>query len=135
MIGYQNLVTYPNLKGEVAIVNRPLILASASLINANTRGAGRTVVSVRQGEPFLLFVDIPAEARFSSYLAELDGPGGNSEWSLTIPTETTKDTVPIRVPAGNHGAGVYTLVVRGVDSSGGKGIEVGRYPFELQIRN
>ncbi len=135
VIGYQNLVTYPNLKGEVATVNRPLILASASLINANTRGAGRTVVSVRQGEPFLLFVDIPAEARFSSYLAELDGPGGNSEWSLTIPAETTKDTVPIRVPAGNHGAGVYTLVVRGVDSSGGKGFEVGRYPFELQIRN
>jgi hypothetical protein len=135
VIGYQNLVTYPNLKGEVAVVNRPLILASASLINANTRGAGRTVVSVRQGEPFLLFVDIPADTRFSSYVAELDGPGGNSEWSLTIPTETTKDTVPIRVPAGNHGAGVYTLVVRGVDFSGGKGFEVGRYPFELQIRN
>jgi anti-sigma factor RsiW len=135
VIGYQNLVTYPNLKGEIAIVNRPLILASASLINANTRGAGRTVVSVRQREPFLLFVDIAADARFSSYLAELDGPGGNSEWSLTIPAETTKDTVPIRVPAGNHSAGIYTLVVRGVDSSGGKGFEVGRYPFELQIRN
>ncbi|MGA9964663.1 MAG: zf-HC2 domain-containing protein [Terriglobales bacterium] len=135
VIGYQNLVTYPKLKGEVAVVNRPLILASASLINANTRGAGRTVVSARQGEPFLLFVDIPADTRFSSYAAELEGPDGSSEWSLTIPAETAKDTVPIRVPPGNHGRGVYILVVRGVDSSGGKGIEVGRYPFELQIRN
>jgi anti-sigma factor RsiW len=135
VVGYQNLVTYPKLKGEVAVFNRPQILASASLINANTRGAGRTVVSARQSEPFLLFVDVPADARFSSYVAELDGPAGNSEWSLTIPAETTKDTVPIRVPAGNRRAGIYTLVLRGVDSSGGKGSEIGRYPFELQIRN
>jgi Putative zinc-finger len=135
VVGYQNLVTYPKLKGEAAAFSRPQILASASLINANTRGAGRTVVSARQDEPFLLFVDIPGDARFSSYVAELDGPAGNSEWSLAIPAETTKDTVPIRVPASHRGAGSYTLVVRGVDSSGGKGVEVGRYPFELQIRN
>ncbi|HWY57495.1 MAG TPA: zf-HC2 domain-containing protein [Terriglobales bacterium] len=135
VIGYQNLVTYPKLKGEVAVITRPQILASASLINANTRGEGKTVVSARQGEPFLLFVDIPADPRFSSYLAELDGPAGNSEWLLSIPSEATKDTVPIRVPADHHGEGVYTLVVRGVDSSKPKGIEIGRYPFELQIRN
>jgi len=135
VISYQNLVTYPKLKGEVAVVNQPQILAAASLINANTRGAGKTVVAARQDEPFLLFLDIPAATRFSSYVAELDGPAGNSEWSLTIPAETTKDTVPIRVPAGHRGAGMYTLVVRGIDSSNPKGIEIGRYPFELQIQN
>jgi hypothetical protein len=135
VIGYQNLVTYPRLTGAVAVVDAPRILASASLISANTRGANQTVVSARQGEPFLLFVDIPAEARFSSYVAELRGPAGKPEWSLTIPAETAKETVSIRVPADHRGAGVYTLVVRGVDSSGGAGSEVGRYPFELQIRN
>jgi hypothetical protein len=135
VVGYQNLVTYPKLKGEAAAFSRPQILVSASLINANTRGAGKTVVSARPDEPFLLFVDIPADARFSSYVAELDGPAGNSEWSLAIPAETTKDTVPIRVPASHREAGMYTLVVRGVDSSGGKGVQVGRYPFELQIRD
>jgi hypothetical protein len=134
VIGYQNLVTYPRLKGEVAVVDAPRLLASASLINANTRGGNKPVVSAGEGEPFLLFVDIPAEARFSSYVAELDGPTGTSEWSLTIPAETVKEMVSIRVPADHHGAGMYTLVVRGVDPSGGKGSEVGRYPFELQIR-
>src|SRR4030081_2827785 len=98
IVGYQNLVTYPKLKDEVAVANVPQILASASLINANIRGVSKTVVSARRGEPFLLFVDIPAENRFSSYVVELDGPAGNSEWSLTIPAETTKDMVPIRVP-------------------------------------
>lgn len=135
VVGYQNLVTYPKLKGEVAEVNQPQILPSASLINANTRGADKTVVTAGKGEPFLLFIDIPTDHRFSSYAAELDGPAGNSEWSLAIPAETTKDTVPIRVPAGHRPAGVYTLVVRGLDSSSGKGVEVGRYPFELHIRD
>jgi hypothetical protein len=135
VVGYQNLVTYPKLKDEMAFVSRPQILASASLMNANTRGANKTVVSARQGEAFLLFVDIPAETRFSSYVAELDGPTGSSEWSLTIPAEAAKETVPIRVPADHRGAGMYTLVVRGVDSSGAKGSEVGRYPFELQVRH
>jgi hypothetical protein len=135
VIGYQNLVTYPKLKGEVGVFNRPQILASASLINANTRGANRTVVPARQGEPLLLFVDIPGEARFSAYVAELYGPAGNSEWSLTIPADATKDTVPIRVPPDHRAGGMYTLVVRGVDATGEKGTEVGRYPFELQIRN
>jgi hypothetical protein len=135
VVGYQNLVTYPRLKDEMAFVSRPQILASASLINANTRGANKTVISARQGEAFLLFMDIPAETRFSSYVADLDGPTGSSEWSLTIPAETAKDTVPIRVPADHRVAGMYTLVVRGVDPSGAKGSEVGRYPFELQVRN
>jgi anti-sigma factor RsiW len=134
VVGYQNLVTYPKLKDETAFVSRPQILASASLINANTRGANKTVISARRGEAFLLFMDIPAETRFSSYVAELDGPTGSSEWSLTIPAEAAKETVPIRVPADHRGAGMYTLVVRGVDSSGGKNSEVARYPFELQIQ-
>jgi hypothetical protein len=135
VVGYQNLVTYPRLKSAAALVDAPRIMASVSLINANTRGGSKTVVSAGQGEPFLLFVDIPAEARFSSYVAELDGPAGKSEWSLTIPAETAKDMVSIRVPAGHRDAGMYTLVVRGTDSSGGTSSEVGRYPFELQIRN
>ena len=132
VIGYQNLVTYPKLKGEMASVSRPQILASASLINANTRGASRVVISARQGESFLLFVDIPAETRFSSYVAELDGPSGRSEWSLTIPADAAKDTVNLRVPPGHYPAGAYTVVVRGV--GGESTSEVGRYPFELQLR-
>jgi len=135
VMGYQNLVTYPKLKGEMAFVSRPQILPSASLINVNTRGGGRAVISARQGEPFLLFVDIPAEARFSSYVAELSGPAGGSEWTLAIPAEAAKDTVPIRVPADHYGAGMYTLVIRGLAGSGDKGSEISRYPFELQLRD
>ena len=132
IVGYQNLVTYPKLKDEMAMVSRPQLLASASLINANTRGANKIVVSSHQGEPFLLFVDIPPDARFSSYTAELDGPTGKSQWSLTIPAGAAKDTVNLRVPPGNYAPGTYTVVVRGVGAA--EATEVGRYPFELQVR-
>jgi hypothetical protein len=132
VIGYQNLVTYPKLKGVVATLNTPQILPSGSL--NTTRGAGERVVVARQGEPFLLFLDIPPGSNYASYVAELKPPSGKSEWSLTIPAEAAKDTVMIRVPPDQHGAGRYTLVVRGVDAAGGKRTQIGSYPFELQIQ-
>jgi len=133
VIGYQNFVTYPRLKQTVTLAMSPQILPSASLINVNTRGANRPVVVAHQGQPFLLFVDIPGEARFTSYVAELLGPDGNSEWSLNIPANATQDTLSIRVPSEDYSAGTQTLVVRGV-SSGSSSSEIGRYPFELQFQ-
>lgn len=132
VVGYQNLVMYPKLKGVIATLDTPQILPSGSL--NTTRGAGERVVVAHQGEPFLLFLDIPPGSDYASYVAELKPPLGNPEWSLTIPAEAAKDTVMIRVPPGQHGPGRYTLVVRGVDAAGGNGTQIGSYPFELQIQ-
>jgi len=131
VIGYQNLATFPKLKSAMAVVNAPQILSAISLINVTTRGSSKAVLSGRRGEPFLLLVDVPAESRFSSYVAELYGPTGTSEWSLAISSDVTKDTISIRVP-GRTTAGVYTLVVRGLGDSK-QNLEVGRFPFELQF--
>lgn len=133
VMGYQNVVTYPKLKSDVAELRAPQILPAASLINSNTRGGSIPSLTIRSGEPFLLFVDIPPSNTFTSYIADLLGPLGRAEWSLTIPLQATRDTVPIRVPAGVHLAGIYTLVVRGA-TAGGQAIEVGRYPFTLKLR-
>jgi hypothetical protein len=131
VIGYQNLATFPKLKNAAGVVNSPQLLPAISLINVTTRGSSKAVLSGRRGEPFLLFVDVPAESRFSSYVAELYGPAGDSEWSLSIAGDLTKDTLSIRVP-GRNAAGVYTLVVSGL-SGGNQRSEVGRFPFELQF--
>jgi Putative zinc-finger len=133
IIGYQNLVTYPRLKGDLASATTPDILPSVSLINVNTRGVERPQIVVRRGQPFLLFVDIPAETRFSSYTAELSGPDGNLEWSLPVSSDATRETVPIRVPSEHSAAGAHTLVIRGVES-GHTSSEIGRYPFNLQFQ-
>jgi len=135
VVGYQNLVIFPKMKGPLAAGNSPELLASASLINVTRGNSNQPVVAARSGQAFLLYVDVAPDSRFSSYQAELLGPAGNSEWSLAIPSEKAKDTLPIRVPPPRDGAGKYTLVVRGVNGGDQAGVEVGRYPFELKIEN
>jgi len=135
VIGYQNLVTYPKLRGAAAIVNGPQLLASVSLLSADTRGINRQVLTVKKNEPFLLYLDVPADPRFSSYQAELRGPSGSVQWSLAISPESAKDTLPIRVPPTKDGVGIYTLVLSGVGNPGQQNSQVGRYPFELKIQD
>jgi Putative zinc-finger len=134
VIGYQNLVTYPQMQQAL---NRPQLLPWAS-VNVGTYGSEGPVVTTRRGEGFLLFVRIPPDGSYSRYAAELYDPAGKAEWSLTIPAASAQDTSaqdqwPVRVPGANRAAGSYTLAVRGITASG-ESKEVGRAIFELQIQ-
>ena len=144
VIGYQNLVTYPQMQQAL---NRPQLLPWAS-VNVGTYGSEGPVVTTRRGEGFLLFVRIPPDGSYSRYAAELYDPAGKAEWSLTIPAASAQDTSaqdrsaqdrpaqdqwPVRVPGANRAAGSYTLAVRGITASG-ESKEVGRALFELQIQ-
>jgi hypothetical protein len=129
VIGYQNLVTYPQLKEAV---NRPQVLPWRS-INIGTRGANTPVIAVPRGGSFLLFVNIPPDSHYSGYIADLYNPEGTLEWSLTIPATAAQDQYPVQVPGANRPAGNYTLAVRGVAPAGGS-TEIGRASFELQVQ-
>ena len=128
-IGYQNLVTYPALRqGQ----NRPQVLPWAA-VNIGTWGSGGPVITTAPGQGFLLFVRIPPDGSYSRYTAELHGPDGKTEWSLTIPADSAHDQWPIHVPAANREAGDCTLSVRGITAAG-ESKEVGRASFVLQIQ-
>jgi len=134
VIGYQNLVIYPQLRQAL---NNPQVLPWAS-VNVGTYGSEGPVITTRPGEGFLLFVRIPPEGRYSHYTAELYNPGGKLEWSLTIPVASGKETSaqdqwPVQVPGANREAGSYTLTVRGVTAAG-ESKDIGRTSFELQIQ-
>jgi len=129
VIGYQNLVTYPQLTREL---NRPRVLPYAS-VNVGTYGSEGPSIATRPGEGFLLFVRIPPEGGYSHYTAELYNPAGKLEWSVTIPASSTQDQWPVQVPGVNREAGSYSLKVRGVTAAG-ESKEVGRASFELQIQ-
>jgi hypothetical protein len=126
VMAYQNLVVFPS-----AGTDKGLKLLPSASINLATRAGGAPVVHAKRGEPFLLLVNIPGESRFSSYVAEFYGPSGNVKGSVAISAEGANDTVPVRIP-GQQDAGVYTLVVRGVQQ-GGSPAEIGRQPFELRL--
>jgi hypothetical protein len=129
VIGYQNLVTYPQLQQAL---NSPRVLPFAS-VNVGTYGSEGPVITTRPREGFLLFVRIPPTEGYSRYTAELYNPAGKVEWSLTIPAASTQDQWPVQVPGANREAGSYTLAVHGVTPSG-ESKEVGSKSFELQIQ-
>ena len=129
VIGYQSLVLYP---GVEQAASEPYLLPSAS-INVATRSGTVPVVHSKPGEPFVLLLNLPAENRFSSYIADLYDPAGHIKWSIPISAETANDTVPMRVP-GRREPGVYTLAIRGIPQAGGNPSEIGRQPFELRLQ-
>jgi hypothetical protein len=128
VIVYQNLVTYPELK---MAANAPQVLPWAS-VSVSSRGANAPVITARPGEGFLLFVNVPPNTRYSSYVAELEDPAGKVDWSLAIPA-SSDDSYPVHVPSAPRGEGTYTLIVQGVTGTGEK-TEIGRTAFELRVQ-
>src|ERR1700675_4152038 len=131
VVGYQNLVTYPALKGALAGNKAPRILPAAALVSSATRGASPTVFAVHSGERFLLPLDIPPQSGVQSYVVELQNPAGGVEWSLPVSSELAKSTLTIGAP-GVDKSGRYKVVVMGRNLQGTIS-EVGSYPFDLQF--
>jgi len=129
VVGYQNLVTYPQL---AKALNRPQVLAWAPL-NLATYGSSAQPLSVPRGNGFGLFVRIPSDDSYSQYKADLYNPAGRLEWSLVIPAASVQDHWLVQVPAGNREAGTYTLAVSGVTAAGDRK-DIGQATFQLQIQ-
>jgi hypothetical protein len=129
VLGYQNLVTYPQLK---QMASSPQILPWAS-INVSTRGTSTTQISPRMGQGFHLLVNIPPESRYTSYTFNLSSPSGRLEWSRTIPAAASDEARSIYVPGANQEQGVYTLAVRG-NTVTSQSSDLGHYSVEVQIQ-
>jgi len=129
VIGYQNLVTYPQLSQAV---NQPQVGPWAS-VNVSTRGASATVIKIHPGDGFGLLVNLPPEDGFASYTADLYNPAGKKEWSRQIAT-ASQETRQIYIPGHNLVSGTYTLVVNGI-TPGGESKEISRHPVDVQIQN
>jgi len=128
VIVYQNLVSYPQLK---MVANAPQVLPWAS-VSVSARGANTPVITTHPGDGFLLFVNVPPDDRYSSYIAQLRDPSGKVDWSLGIPA-STDDSYPVHVPAAPRADGTYRLIVQGVTGAGEK-TEIGQTAFELRVQ-
>jgi hypothetical protein len=136
IIAFQNTITLPHLMRETAGSSHPRILPSINLVDGGSRGAEiRTIVANAQ-QPYLMFVDIPSDSRFSGYLCSLYAPSGEKVWQITISPSLASNTVPIQVPGENARAGVNTLLIQGipVDGQGSAPVDLVKYRFLLQIR-
>lgn len=130
VVGYQNLVTYPQL---VSQLSSPQILPWAP-VNLDTYAGDGPTITAQPGQAFTLLVRIPPGGAYSQYIADLDNPADKSEWSFafTIPP-SSQDQLSLQVPGAKRAAGRYKLTVRGITASG-ESQPVGETSFELQIQ-
>jgi Putative zinc-finger len=135
IIGYQNAVVIPQLKSAGSVATAPQALRTFSLLTGNSRGNGPMKISVASNQPFGIFVDVPPQDHFDSYVCEFQDDSGTSEFAIPISLEEAKNTVELLIPAAKLRAGKHLLTIRGLQSSQGssaKGVEVIRFPFTLE---
>jgi Putative zinc-finger len=111
-LAYQSLVSVPHWKAAATQGSGPRVLPMYSLISANTRGPNSQEIQARVGEPFGVYVDIPADASYRAYVLKLEDPAGHSVILRTLTYEEAQKTQVVEVNPGRR-AGAYQLVVLG----------------------
>ena len=115
-LGYQSFVSVPHWKAQATQATASRVLPMFSLIKANTRGPEGSVVHVRKGEPFGLFVDVPVDRTNRIYLLRLEDPAGNSTILRSLTYEEAQKTQVVE--PGNR-PGAYQIVVLGMTNPNG----------------
>jgi hypothetical protein len=128
VVGYQNLVTLPNLGKQL---HQPHMLPAITL-NLLTYGANSAPQLIHDGEGFLLNVIRPRGHHYPAYRVDLYNPSGEVESSIAV-KDSLEDTWSISFPEAKRQSGTYKLEVHGITNSG-QGIEVGSSTVELQVQ-
>ena len=130
IVGYQNLVVYPHLRARAG---QPQIMPWAT-VTVGTWGASPEAIPVQPGKGLVLFLRIPPEKEYASYIADLYSPAGRLECSLTIPTAGAQDQFPLVIPELARTAGTYKIAVRGINAAG-ESKALGGTSFTLQTQD
>lgn len=135
VILYQNAVTFPHLKQEVASVSPPAVMPSISLVGGVSRGDQIPSAVIATRTSVLLSVDVPTEDRFASYALLLYTPGGELIWTIPVSSAQARNTLPVQVPATHVREGTYTLLIRGISGDATSPEDLARHHFRLTAGN
>ena len=132
-IAYQNVVIFPRLHQQVAQSSAAEVLPSLSLVGGNSRGGQIPSITVPTANPFLLFMDIPTQDRFSNYTCSLYSPAGRLTWQVHVSAQEAKDTISISIPGADRMDGKYSLLVQGNAGASNPEtpVDLARYSFVL----
>jgi hypothetical protein len=133
IVGYQNLVTIPQLKESRA----PRVLPMFSLIATNTRGETMPEFVAHPDEPIGLYVDVPADPAYSAYDIRLQDPTGKTTPLRSVSYAEAQKTQVVIINPGRR-AGNYVIVVSGLAGSGrgtASAKELARLQFTVEFRH
>jgi len=130
LVGYQNFVTIPHLKQSVS----SRVLPMFSLISTNTRGDTAPEFVAQPDEPLGLYVDVPADAAYSTYDIRLQDPNGKTIPLRTLSYAEAQKTQVVVVNPGKT-AGNYSLIIfgRAKSEKGTATTELARLQFTLLL--
>jgi hypothetical protein len=121
VLGYQNLVTLPELRSEA---NQPRLLPWVPLHGA-TRGGASATITADRAHGVALPVDLdqqPGVVPYSSYSVELFDPQGKLVWTGAIAApaagEGSGQRILLAIPGAKLRNGAYTVAVSGVGPHG-----------------
>jgi hypothetical protein len=125
------------MKLEVARAQAPAVLNPLVLANAGARGDTIPEIIAPEHGSFVISLDVPSTAGFSSYLCSLYAPDGSLLWQTTISPEQARDALLINMPTDKTKEGLNTFLVQGLplnDTSNGKLEDLARYRFKLKVQ-
>jgi hypothetical protein len=135
IVVYQNVVTLPQLRGEVATANVPAVVTATSLIGAASRGTDVPSATASKGQPLFLNVDVPTDDRFSSYKLTINDPAGSPAGAIDVSPDQAKNTLLVRMPGNEVRNGTYTLTVEGIQAGAGPAFKLAQYRFRVLNAN
>ena len=129
VIGYQNLVSIPNLKqvgNSAAVDAQPWF----SLVDATVHGSSGTRIETLPGQGFYLFFDITAAPRQtdSIFLLQVQDSAGKTLLKSSVSAARAQKSVVLPVPSGLR-EGEYKLII--TDQSAGTSTPAGELPFTV----
>ncbi|MCS7025875.1 MAG: hypothetical protein NZV14_13820 [Bryobacteraceae bacterium] len=110
-LGYQNLVELPRLKESLRWATSPYIATHLVPFRMGERAGEPAPVVFRHGEPLILNLDIPHEARWLDYEIRISGPSNPPP--LSVPADRVEQSVPLVLPKGSLKPGNYQIRVFG----------------------
>jgi len=132
LVGYQNFVTIPHLKQSVS----SRVLPMFSLISTNTRGETAPEFVAQPDEPLGLYVDVPADAAYSTYDIRLEDPNGKTIPLRSLSYAEAQKTQVFVVNPGKT-AGRYSLIIfgRAKSEKGTATTELARLQFTVELNH
>jgi hypothetical protein len=127
IVGYQNVFTIPHLKETAG----PGVLPMFSLIAANTRGETVPVFTAQPNQPVGLYVDVPADSAYGTYVISLQDPSGKTISLRSLSHAEAQKTQVVVVNPGKM-SGQYVLVITGQPTASGTPMtELARLEFNI----
>jgi len=135
VLGYENLVAVPHWRHLAAQATSSDLLRPVLLHPGISRGA-QSALTLLPGQSFAVYLDVPTDPSYPSYLIRLQDASGATRNLLTLSSADIQRPPLLKMPS-DLTSGAYTVHVLGLSqpsASPASAPEVASFPFAIEIR-